>query len=281
MNNSNTATNPILDFEGNQKNYLLPVYEGNDDPDFVIVSDGNTNGAQFELTYDSTLLKSVSFFNGNNEGPIRVHVYLESINGKSSPESYFINLNNALSFEWVHIDAENLSIVRDADQVIEIGIEYLDEGSMGYSDVNWVMSRSYLKPGGNIFRPLDNYELSGGTSLDGVWMIQAEMAVPLRYRPSDGTDGELSWAGISPTPFHPAEHNVLNIGYTYDGDNRITLEIFNTLGQRIYKTEDKRRAGLIYWNGTASNGTPVASGMYVLKLKSKRNAIYQKILLLR
>jgi hypothetical protein len=281
MNNTNASSNLILDFEGREKSYLFSVYEGKESPDFFIVSDGNINAVSFEIPYDSTFIKSVSFFNGSSEGNIRIHIYEEPINRKARPASQSVLLENALSNVWIRVDLENLSVIRDADQVFEIGIEYLEKGNLGYSDTEPVATQSYLKPEGGIFRPLDDFSISDGESLDGLWMIRAEMAAPVYYKTDDSADGRLFWTNLGPTPFNPMEHEVLNIGYSYDGEGKITLDIFNMLGQRIYKTEDNRGAGLIYWDGHMDNGTSAASGMYILRLGSKNDKIYHKILVIK
>jgi len=280
MNNGSAASNIILSADGNSKSYLFPVYDGGEEPGFLISSSGNTNAAQFQVPFDSTYLKSIRFYNGSSSGDIFLHLYQEPINGKIQPQSEIIVLKNVLHNAWNQIDVSEISTLKDQSQVFEIGIEYRNKGSMGYHENQAADTRSFLRAGSNVFRYLDQFQITGGSELDGVWMISAEMAAPARYEPATGKEGTLTWAGVGPNPFNPAEQNEINIAYNYSGSNQLRLNIFNIRGEKVYSIVDNRLAGLIYWDGKNRQGKNLASGFYFLQLKSNQQAIHKTVILL-
>lgn len=281
LNNTNTSSSLILDASGIERNYLTSHYDGEETPTFLITSGGNVNAASFEISLDSTILKSVEFFNGSGGREIVVHLYEEPIPGKLQPRSQSVRLKNAVSNAWIRVDVENFTVMRDKGQVVEIGIEYNDNGSMGYSDAQPKTSTSYLKVGNGTFQNLSRYQIQGGDALDGVWMIRAELGVPLNQKPADSREGDLKWAWVGPNPFSPEEQNTLNINYIYSGTTALQLDVFNILGETVYSATDDRLAGLIYWDGTNNRQNRVATGTYFLRLRSNGQDIYKKILVIQ
>lgn len=70
-----------------------------------------------------------------------------------------------------------------------------------------------------------------------------------------------------PNPFNP----ITRIGYGIATDCHVQLQVFNVLGERV-KTlvSEKQSAGYrnIIWDGTNEKGLPVASGIYMFRLKA-------------
>jgi hypothetical protein len=62
------------------------------------------------------------------------------------------------------------------------------------------------------------------------------------------------------------------------------LKVFNLLGQEVVTLVDEVRpvgAHWIIWNGTGSNGSPAASGLYIYRLQAGRFVESKKMLLIR
>lgn len=61
------------------------------------------------------------------------------------------------------------------------------------------------------------------------------------------------------------------IQYTLHAPSHVKIEIFNTLGQRVRQLiDDDKPAGVLSmtWDGKNDQGVPVASGMYIVRLKA-------------
>jgi hypothetical protein len=70
-----------------------------------------------------------------------------------------------------------------------------------------------------------------------------------------------------PNPFNP----VTEIRYGLPMDSRVTLSIYDMLGQEVARLVDgDQGAGYqsVKWNGTSTSGVSVASGLYFYKLEA-------------
>ena len=82
-----------------------------------------------------------------------------------------------------------------------------------------------------------------------------------------------------PNPFNPAT----TIPYQLPGTDQVRLEIFNLLGQRVATLLDEEQpAGrhAAVWNGTDGAGRPVASGIYLYRLRTSRTSHTRPMMLL-
>ena len=87
--------------------------------------------------------------------------------------------------------------------------------------------------------------------------------------------------GIYPIPFKPQNNNLLAIEYELDNFGPVQLEIFNVLGQLVFSRYDELGGGSFHWDGTNYQGTQLASGFYIVSLKTKKSKIYRRLLLIR
>ncbi|MBC8204435.1 MAG: T9SS type A sorting domain-containing protein, partial [FCB group bacterium] len=79
---------------------------------------------------------------------------------------------------------------------------------------------------------------------------------------------EYSLAQNYPNPFNPETFIKYNLKWNSD----VTISVFNLLGQEVIRLVDGlQNAGYhdIKWNSKSSNGIPVSSGIYFLKLQAK------------
>ncbi|MCF7792878.1 MAG: T9SS type A sorting domain-containing protein [Candidatus Cloacimonetes bacterium] len=84
----------------------------------------------------------------------------------------------------------------------------------------------------------------------------------------------------SPNPFNPRT----KITYTIEKPGKIELDIFNTKGQKVKSLIDSEQpvgSYEIYWNGKDLNNKCVASGVYFCTLKTDRNCVSKKMILLK
>ena len=66
----------------------------------------------------------------------------------------------------------------------------------------------------------------------------------------------------APNPFNSQTTIELHVPTDY-----MTLDIFNLRGQRVYSTAIPRGTNQIIWEGTNQRGFPVASGVYIYRLR--------------
>lgn len=83
-----------------------------------------------------------------------------------------------------------------------------------------------------------------------------------------------------PNPFNP----VTRIDFSLAKTEQVTIEVFNSLGQRVgLLLNEVKPAGIysIYWNGLNDSGEPVASGIYFYKLSAGEYSQTRKMMLLK
>jgi len=83
-----------------------------------------------------------------------------------------------------------------------------------------------------------------------------------------------------PNPFNPST----NIRISIPGDSRVTLQIFDITGSLVKTLLDETLAASnveIRWDGTNSNGSKVASGMYLYRVKAGNNVITKKMIMMK
>jgi photosystem II stability/assembly factor-like uncharacterized protein len=84
---------------------------------------------------------------------------------------------------------------------------------------------------------------------------------------------DFSLAQNYPNPFNPQT----TIQYTLTKKSRVTLKIYNLLGQKIRTLVDEFRPSgnyIITWDGKGNSGETLASGIYFYRLTMERNDIH-------
>jgi hypothetical protein len=64
----------------------------------------------------------------------------------------------------------------------------------------------------------------------------------------------------------------------------VSIDIFNLLGQRVRRLVDREEAAGSYtvgWDGTAGDGTPVATGMYLYRFRAGDYVETRKMMLVK
>ena len=85
-----------------------------------------------------------------------------------------------------------------------------------------------------------------------------------------------------PNPFNPDT----KIQYTVHKPGRVTITIYNILGQQVKilldeMAEEYGLGGEVIWDGTNSFGIPVASGIYIYRVKQHQFSITKRMVLVR
>jgi len=106
-----------------------------------------------------------------------------------------------------------------------------------------------------------------------------------RYQPDYTTHAGLlpttyQLFGNYPNPFNPTT----KISYDLPTSSHVSVEVFNVLGQLVRKlVDDQQNVGHyeIFWDGTDGNGTTVASGIYLYRLKAGEFTDTKKMMLMK
>ena len=83
-----------------------------------------------------------------------------------------------------------------------------------------------------------------------------------------------------PNPFNPSTE----IGYALPVNSKVELSIFNVLGQKVATlVQGEQPAGYhtVTWNGTNSDGSSVASGIYFYRISSEQFTTSKKMMMLK
>jgi len=86
-----------------------------------------------------------------------------------------------------------------------------------------------------------------------------------------------------PNPFNPSTVIAYAIPVFHKGGN-VTLEIYNTLGQKVRTLVNRRQTPGVYqvqWDGKDDAGRPVTSGLYVYRLKAGSFVQVRKMLFIK
>jgi len=116
-----------------------------------------------------------------------------------------------------------------------------------------------------------------------------EVAVIYSFPSGDGMHAPLPKENVLPLSLH--SHNYPNpfnpattIHYRVDEDTPVTLEIFNTVGQKVvtiineFQTAGEKSA---IWSGRDETGLLVPSGVYIYKLTAGSSTMVKKMMLLK
>ncbi len=108
----------------------------------------------------------------------------------------------------------------------------------------------------------------------------SELVTDVREDGSPGVPKYYKLSNNFPNPFNPTT----SIGFDLPRRSRVTIEIFNLLGQRIARlTDEEYPAGShrVTWNGTSSDGQSVPTGIYLYRLEAGDFIETKKMVLLK
>ena len=221
-----------------------------------------------------------------------------ALNAPPQPVMLLTPDNNAV----LTIDSEN------ADG--ETGIFWTNSMDPDGNDIEYVLELVFENTGDTLDTALSvtNFFLShtealeymvdvGVTQLEVTWNVFAEDG--FTYSPSSNGPFSLvidgGWAlsvdnnnipevfalhNNYPNPFNP----VTNIGYDIPELSKVTIDIYNIAGNKVKTLVSKEHQPgryKIQWNATNEFGAPVATGMYIYKIRAKDFVSVKKLLLMK
>ncbi|MFL3013833.1 MAG: FlgD immunoglobulin-like domain containing protein, partial [Candidatus Neomarinimicrobiota bacterium] len=221
-----------------------------------------------------------------------------SLNAPPQPVMLLTPDNNAV----LTIDSEN------ADG--ETGIFWTNSSDPDGNEIEYILELVFENTGDTLDTALSvtNFFLShaealeymvdvGVTQLEVTWNVFAEDG--FSYSPSSNGPFNLvidgGWAlsvdnntipevfalhNNYPNPFNP----VTNIGYDIPELSKVNIDIYNIAGNKVKTLVSKEHQPgryKIQWNATNEFGAPVATGMYIYKIRAKDFVSVKKLLLMK
>jgi hypothetical protein len=102
----------------------------------------------------------------------------------------------------------------------------------------------------------------------GLWRLHLEQ----------GMSGELSTATVYPNPFLPGKGQVLGLAGL--PDDEFDLHVFDLNGSLVYESLSQYRDSFS-WDGNDSDGVPVATGTYFVRISQNGNDRLVKLAIVR
>ncbi len=152
-----------------------------------------------------------------------------------------------------------------------------DASSNAYiTDFGTGLSAGRLRVYSSTHQQLHNYLVSIGPNFVAV----SDPAFTNITDISEAVPEEIKLYQNYPNPFNPGT----NIDFELNTPGKISLEIFNLLGQRVTTIYDgylSAGSHRYYWDGLNVKGLPVSSGTYFYRLRSANSILNRKMYLLR
>ena len=86
-------------------------------------------------------------------------------------------------------------------------------------------------------------------------------------------------------PIHPLKGEKIIANWKLDNQSNVTIDIFDLTGQKVITIIDNEsyQAGAFEkeWNGANNNGVVVASGVYIVRLKTDQGATWKKAVIIK
>ncbi len=181
---------------------------------------------------------------------------------------FYIEESNAVIL-WEHDDNENVTsfnLYRNEELISELMQYSFIDSALTDGDYNYFVTSSY---GEQESSPSESITISIVSNEEEIILMQKE--------------GIYS---ISPSPFNPVgnSRNNLQIKYFAQQKDRVSYEIYNLKGQRIFSQKElnvEKGINLFEWNGRDFQRNLVANGVFFLKINSSKITDFRKIIILK
>ena len=145
-------------------------------------------------------------------------------------------------------------------------LDYMVDSEVTHLDIVWDVYT---------FDGFDGVESSNGPwslTIDGGWALDVD---------NNSTIPEVfALHNNYPNPFNPTT----NIGYDIPELSKVSIDIYNIAGNKVKTLVSKEHQPGRYkvqWNATNEFGSPVATGMYIYKIRAKDFVSVKKLLLMK
>jgi len=171
-------------------------------------------------------------------------------------------------------DLRNVLGASTADYLIYQGLVHRHVANMTFQDAHdgLLIADTHIY-NGLFHNTINNIMNARGIPTSGLYKIgaqQNQIIVPSKF------EIEQNY----PNPFNPST----TISYTLPGEGKVTIMVYNIMGQEVKTLVDEVQASGIHsvvWQGTNVHGIEVASGMYFYNVKFGGDSITKKMILMK
>jgi hypothetical protein len=144
-------------------------------------------------------------------------------------------------------------------------VEYMEDVDVTQIDIMWDV---YASDG---FEAVESSNGPWSLTIDAGWVLGVD---------NNTIPDVFALHNNYPNPFNP----VTNIGYDIPELSRVSIDIYNIAGNKVKTLVSKEHQPGRYkvqWNATNESGAPVATGMYIYKIRAKDFVSVKKLLLMK
>jgi flagellar hook assembly protein FlgD len=192
-----------------------------------------------------------------------------------------LNASNAAVISWITETETNVSgyyVLRNIEDKLEdaIQISNLITAANSSSHYEYEYTDSELTGYGTYYYWLLVSNMDGSEAYKGPISLNYEYQEP--EVPEIPTHTQLT--NVYPNPFNPST----NIGYTLAAQQDVTIQIFNSRGQKVREYRVGEKAAGTYsqvWDGKDSSGNNVTTGVYFIRMQAGFNSFFKKAVLMK
>jgi len=253
-------------------------YSSDDLPEAVEFTDELDGTGTFTWTpsYDDAGEYRATFTLSDGELEITVDVVITVLNVNRTPvwdevpEQVQINENEELEFNIAGSDPDEDDLTIDANsEDLPEDWEFIDNED-GTGNFSWTPTLEDAGEYTATFTITDG-ELSSETDV----LITVENVSHTSFQKNGQIPTELSLSPAWPNPFN----STTTIRYGLPEPGHVSLQVYNTLGQKITTLFEGYKQAGIYTNTLTSTGLP--SGIYIVRLEGINQSLYNKIMLIK
>jgi len=144
-------------------------------------------------------------------------------------------------------------------------VEYMEDVDVTQIDIMWNV---FAFDG---FEAVESANGPWGLTIDAGWVLNVD---------NNTIPDVFALHNNYPNPFNP----VTNIGYDIPELSKVSIDIYNIAGNKVKTLVSKEHQPGRYkvqWNATNESGAPVATGMYIYKIRAKDFVSVKKLLLMK
>ncbi len=236
-------------------------------------------GEFYDDVYDPSLAKKVVVSNGAETGGI--DFLLATHHDWDGPKDSLNYMNGGRFFGKI-TDAEGNLLPDVTVNLLDAAGEVLSavkSNGKGYYELGSLPSGTYSLKAGALGMKMKSDVGSVTLNRD---QIEVDIVMEAASGPLDVDDDSVLPASVElvsvyPNPFNPET----TISFRTPVSGRVTVLVYNMLGQQIYSSVADLNAGLnqIRWNGRSDDGAPASSGVYLFRILSGSQSATGKMIL--